>query len=97
MRGDPRVPGPIVGGHQSVSYGASQRTASGVGDQTRLVLISTTTAAHYAFGGSGVVATTSDTYIPAEGEHLVRIAPGQYVAFIQESAAGVGHVSEMDS
>ena len=76
--------------------GTSARTSSGVGTQTRMVLLAADTACHYVFGNSSVNATTSDTYLPANAEHLVRIAPGQYVAAIQSSAAGTLQVSEMD-
>ena len=97
-RGHPRVPRPLPGLCQTITTsGASARTLSGVGDQTRVALIAATQAAHYAFGDSAVVATTSDTFIPAGGEHLVTISPGQFVAAIQVDTAGSVFVSEMDS
>jgi hypothetical protein len=90
------LPTPLSGAHQAVSTGAaSARTAAGVGDQTRAVLISCDEACHYRFGDSASVATSADTYLPASGEHFVRISPGQYVAVIQSSVAGTLHISEM--
>lgn len=90
------MPTPIAGGCQSITTsGVSARTSAGVSEQTRKVVIAATQAAHYRFGGSGVTATTADTYLPAGAEHLVRIAPGQYVAAIQSTAGGTVFVSEM--
>ncbi len=96
-RGHALLPRPLTGGHQSVTTsGTSARTTSGVGDQTRAVLLTCNEACHYAFGSSSVTATTNDTYLPANAEHYVRIAPSQYVAAIQDSAGGTLHVSELD-
>ena len=96
-RGNARVPTPVPGGCQTIATtAATARTTSGVGEQTRQVAITATAAAHYRFGGSSVVATTSDTYIGAGAEHLVRIAPSQYVAAIRSTADGSVFVSEMD-
>lgn len=97
-RNDGRIPFPIDGGCQAVAFtDSSARTSNPVGNQTRLVLISSTSGAHYVFGDSGVDATTADTHIVAGGEHLVNIGRGQYVAAIRDSAgvSGTLHVSEM--
>jgi hypothetical protein len=95
-RNDHRVPYPLKGGCQTVTVGGtSARTTAGVGSQTRVAIIASTTDAHYAFGDSAVTATTSDTFIIAGSEHYVQIQPGQYVAFIQNSAGGTAAVSEM--
>ena len=91
------MPRPLAGAHQTFTTGVSSaRTTSGVGDQTRAVLVTCDEACHYVFGDGAVDATTSDTFLPANSEHYVRIAPGQYVAAIQSSAAGAFHVSELD-
>ena len=97
MRGSALLPYPIPGGHQTVTTsGTSARTSTGVGPQTRSVVLTCDEACHYRFGGATVDATTADTYLPANGEHYVRIPPGNYVAAIQDSAGGTLHISEMD-
>lgn len=94
MKGDARVPYPL-GVSQAVSVvTASARTAAGVGEFTRKVMIYSSGDAYYNFGDSTVTATTSDTFIPAGSEHFVQIRGGQYVAFIRDSADGTAHVSE---
>lgn len=93
-RGDARVPFPL-GVSQTVSVASSSaRTSAGVGDQTRKVMIYCSVDAFYNLGGSTVTATTSNTFIPAGSEHFIQIRPGQYVAFIRDSADGTAKVSE---
>lgn len=93
-RSDTRVPYPL-GVSQSVSVAStSARTAAGVGEFTRHVMIYSSGDAYYNFGDSSVTATTSDTFIPAGAEHFVQIRGNQYVAFIRDSADGTAHVSE---
>lgn len=93
-RSDTRVPYPLGVSQSITTSGTSARTSSGVGAQTRHVMIYASADAYYNFGDSAVTATTSDTFIPAGGEHYVQIRGGQYVAAIQDSAAGVVKVSE---
>jgi len=94
-RANTTTPYPIAGGCQSITTsGTSARTSSGVGSQTRFVVIEATEAAHYALGDDSVVATTSDTYIGAGKDHFIRILPGQYVAAIQATTGGSVKVSE---
>lgn len=94
-RSQTTTPYPLKGGCQSISSAsASARTSSGVSDQTRFVAIAATEAVHYGFGDSTVTATTADTYLPSNGEHFVRISPGQYVAVIRETTDGTVKVSE---
>ncbi|HKL22139.1 MAG TPA: hypothetical protein VJ904_10050 [Tichowtungia sp.] len=89
------TPYPIAGGCQSISATASSaRTSAGVDSQTRFVTIATDEAVHYRLGDSSVAATTSDTFLPANGEHFIRILPGQYVAAIRSSADATVKVSE---
>lgn len=65
-----------------------------MGAQTRFVTIATDTAVHYALGDSSVTATTADTFLPENGEHFIRILPGQFVAVIRSTADGTVKVSE---
>jgi hypothetical protein len=96
-RADARVPRPL-GVSQDISVTAtSARTAAGVGAATERVMIYSSVDAYYVFGGSGVVATTAHTFIPAGAEHFVTIAPGSFVAAIRRSADGFIEVSEFGS
>ena len=96
MRGDARVPYPL-GVCQSGAYTATAWRSAAVGAQTRAVLVSASTDAYYLFGDSGVTATSANgTFIPAGGEHYVRIPPGSYVSVVRVTADGTAHVSEMD-
>ena len=93
-RSDTRVPFPLGVSQSITTSGTSAATSSGVGDQTRHVMIYASEDAYYALGASGVAATTSSTFIPGGGEHFIQIRGGQYVAAIQDSTAGVVKVSE---
>lgn len=94
-RSSTEVPYPLQGGCQSISASTTAaRTSSGVGAQTRKVLITTDVGGHYVFGGSTVTATTADTYLPANSEHFVQIRSGQYVSFKAASGTGTVYVSE---
>ena len=96
MRGDARVPYPLGVSQNFATGAASARTAAGVGSQTRSVIVSCDQACYYALGDASVTATASNTFLPANSEHYIRIRPGQYVAAIQLTTAGTFHVSEMD-
>lgn len=93
-RSDTRVPYPLGVSQSITTSGTTARTSAGVGTFTRHVMIYSSQDAYYNFGDSTVTATTSDTFIPAGGEHFVQIRGGQYIAAIQDSAAGVVKVSE---
>ena len=95
-RNDARVPYPVEGGAQSVAYTATaSATASAVGPQTRRVLISASSDCHIRFGATPV-ATTADTFVPANSTMFLSIRPGQKVSAVQDSAGGTLWVSEMD-
>lgn len=90
---------PVEGGYQFVTTsGTSARTTNAVGDQIYKVMLECSEACHIAFGGAGVVATTSDPRIPADTLILFPIRPGERVAAIQISGGSGGtlHVSELD-
>lgn len=80
---------------QTVTVGTtSAATTNGVGAQTYVVRLISTTACHVAFGAAPT-ATTSDMYLAANREENFVVTPGQKVAVIQNAAAGMLYVTEM--
>ena len=93
-RNDARVPYPINGGQQVVSFsGISAATTNPVDAQTRRVVLYATEACHINFGATPV-ATTSDFYLPGGQSTFLAIRAGEKVAALQDTTAGVLHVSE---
>lgn len=83
------------GTHQSVAYtGTAGTISNAVGAATYAVRVVATSACHYSIGAAPT-ATTSDPYLPADTPVEVRINPGEKVSFIQSSAGGTGHVTEL--
>ena len=85
------------------SLGTSQTITTGVasalltnpfGTYTTVVRLCATAACHVKVGAAPT-ATTSDPYLPADTPWFIEVAPGQKVAAIQTTAAGVLHVTEM--
>lgn len=82
-------------GHTVAYTGTAGTIAAGtIGDQTRKVVIWTTTDAHIAFGAT---ATTSDFPIPANQPLLFKINPAESISAIQISSGGNLYVGELDS
>lgn len=80
---------------QSVATGAASAAITNpVGDHIQVVRLVATAACHVAFGDAPA-ATASDMYLPADEPEYFTIHPGQKVAAIQDSAAGVLYVTEM--
>jgi len=83
------------GTHQKVAYtGTAGTITNAVDAQTRYARIVATSACHYSIGGSPT-ATTNDPYLPADTIEIIQISPGEKVSFIQVSAGGTGHVTEL--
>lgn len=83
------------GTHQSVAYtGTAGTITNAVGTATYAVRIVSTSASHFLIAKSPT-ATTSAPYLPADTPIVVRINPGEKVSFIQSSAGGTGHVTEL--
>lgn len=80
---------------QVVAYtGTAGTISNGVGSQTRVVRVWTSTLAYLAFG-SAPTATTSDIPIPANTPEYFIIAPGEKVSAIQDASGGNLHVTEV--
>lgn len=95
-RNDARVPYPVNGGTQSVSFtAASAATTNAIGNQTRRVSLFADQDCHVRFDGTPVAVTT-DFFLPASVQIMLAIRPGQKVAAIRNSADGTLYVSELD-
>jgi len=83
------------GTHQSVAYtDTAGAITNAVAAGTYAVRIVATSACYYVIGKTPT-ATTSDVYLPADTVEIVRINPGEKVSFVQVSAGGNGHVTEL--
>lgn len=81
--------------HQKVAYtGTAGTITNAVGANINVVRIVATTDCYYAIGAAPT-ATANDVLLPAYAVEYISIAPGEKVSFIQVSAAGTGHVTEM--
>lgn len=80
--------------HEITTSGTSTQTSIAVGEQTRQVRIATTADAHVV-RGKNPTATTSDAIFFASSVEYMDIKPGEKVAAIQNSAAGVVYVTEL--
>lgn len=81
---------------QSVTIGAaSAATTNAVGAQTKRVRLISTIACHVVFAVAPTAAAT-DMYLAPGREEVFKIKPGQKVAVIQNAAAGVLYVTEVE-
>lgn len=79
---------------QNVAFtGSSARTANAIGSGFNAARLVATTACYYIVGDSGVNATTSHIYLPANVIEYVNLKAGQYVAAIQVSTGGTLNVT----
>ena len=95
-RNDARVPFPINGGTQKVSFlVTSVAISNAVGDQTRRVSLYATQDCFVRFEKTPTAVTT-DFFLPASVQIMLAIRPGQKVAAIRSTADGILYVSELD-
>ena len=74
--------------------GTSAATTNGFGAQTYAVRVHATKAAHIFFDGAPT-ATTNHTLMGDGGTEYFQVTPGQKLAAIQSSEAGVVYVTEL--
>lgn len=80
---------------QKVAYtGTAGTISNAVGAQTRVVRVTTTTAAYIAHGASPT-ATANDHYLPADTPWEFNINPGDKVSAVQVSSGGTLFVTEV--
>ena len=79
---------------EAVAYTATAAASTAFSDGIHHIRISATTACHYKLAGTPV-ATTSDTYLPANVIEIIRVNPGQKISFIRNASDGSASVSQM--
>lgn len=86
---------PLAGKGQNLTTGASSVASTAFGDNVQAVQISATANCHVAVGQSPT-ATATDMLIKASDPPLViRVAPGEQIAVIQDTASGTLNIIEM--
>lgn len=79
---------------EAVAYTATAAASAAFSDGIHHIRISATTACHYKLAGTPV-ATTTDTYLPANVIEIIRVNPGQKISFIKNATDGSASVSQM--
>lgn len=80
--------------NENLAYTGTAAASAAFGSGIHHIRIVTTSAAYYKLGAAPV-ATSSDTYIPADKIEIIRVNPGQKISFIQVSSGGTASVSQM--
>lgn len=80
-----------LGPAQNVSFNTT--SASSLQLNTNVVRLSATQACYIAVGATPT-ATTSSTYLPAGVVEYIRVIPGQRIAAIQATTAGILNITE---
>ncbi len=94
MSGHSTDPAFAIVSNENVAYTGTAAASAAFADGIHHIRISATTAAYYKIAGTPV-ATTSDTYLPANVIEIIRVNPGQKISFIQVSTGGTASVSQM--
>lgn len=85
-----------LGAVQKVTAGATSAQSTAVGDQTYAVMLTCITADVNIEIGSNPIATSSSWIIKTTDSPLVvRCAPGDKIAYIQNTSGGVLYISEL--
>ena len=94
MAGNSTDPAFAVVSNENVAYTGTAAASAAFASGINHIRIVATTAAYYKIAGTPV-ATSSDTYLPANVIEIIRVNPGQKISFIQVSAGGTASVSQM--
>jgi hypothetical protein len=94
MSGNSTDPAFAVVSNENVAYTGTAAASAAFASGINHIRIASTTAAYYKVAGTPV-ATSSDTYLPANVIEIIRVNPGQKISFIQVSAGGTASVSQM--
>lgn len=83
--------------NQKIAYTATHAESAAFGTESYIIRIVCTSNAWYAIGSAPVAATSSGggTYLPLGVIEYIRIAPGEKISFVQDSAGGNASVTEM--
>lgn len=92
-----KAPSSRPGTTQTITTGAASATLTNpFGNETFQVRLSTTAACHYrVVEAAGGTAVAGDALLPANWVEYITVTPGQKIAAIQDTAAGVLTVTEM--
>jgi hypothetical protein len=94
MAGNSTDPAFAVVSNENVSYTGTAAASAAFASGINHIRIVATTAAYYKIAGTPV-ATSSDTYLPANVIEIIRVNPGQKISFIQVASGGTASVSQM--
>lgn len=94
MAGNSTDPAFAVVSNENVAYTGTAAASAAFASGINHIRIVATTAAYYKIAGTPV-ATSNDTYLPANVIEIIRVNPGQKISFIQVSSGGTASVSQM--
>ena len=94
MAGNSTDPAFAVVSNENVPYTGTAAASAAFASGINHIRIVATTAAYYKIAGTPV-ATSSDTYLPANVIEIIRVNPGQKISFIQVASGGTASVSQM--
>lgn len=94
MSGHSTDPAFAVVSNENVAYTGTAAASAAFSSGIHHIRLSATTACYYKLGANPT-ATSSDTYLPANVIEIIRVNPGQKIAFIQVSTGGTASVSQM--
>lgn len=85
------------GTNQKIAYTATAAASAAFGTETFILRIVCTSNAWYAIGQAPVATTSSGggTYLPLGIIEYIRVAPGEKISFVQDSAGGNASITEM--
>ena len=94
MAGNSTDPAFAVVSNENVAYTGTAAASAAFASGINHIRIVATTAAYYKIAGTPV-ATSSDTYLPANVIEIIRVNPGQKISFIRSATDGTASVSQM--
>jgi hypothetical protein len=81
---------------QNVAIGAASALSAPFSDTTAVVRIVATSACYYRTGSGALTALTTDAYLPLGVVEYIDVNPGDRIAVLQGTAAGVLSVTPMN-
>lgn len=94
MSGHSTDPAFAVVSNENVAYTGTAAASAAFSSGIHHIRIAASTACYYKIAGTPV-ATSSDTYLPANVIEIIRVNPGQKISFIQVASGGTASVSQM--
>ena len=94
MAGNSTDPAFAVVSNENVAYTGTAAASAAFASGINHIRIVATTAAYYKIAGTPV-ATSSDTYLPANVIEIIRVNPGQKISFLRVATDGTASVSQM--